>query len=132
MLSAGFRFPKAGRLRKRPELVAVQRDGKARHSRYFVVVSDASGCGRLGITVSKKVGNAVNRNRVKRLVREFVRNARLPDLQWQHPWLPADMDVVVIAKPSARSESTRTLWDDLRTHAVHLANESRAGAQGLP
>src|SRR5690606_37947134 len=109
-----------------------QRDGKARHSRYFVVVSDASGFGRLGITVSKKDGNAVNRNRVKRLVREFVRTARCsvapsPDVQWQRPWLPEDLDVVVIAKPLARSASTRELWADLRTHAVQLAHESRAG-----
>lgn len=119
-------------MRKRPELVAVQRDGKARHSRYFVVVSDASGCGRLGITVSKKVGNAVNRNRVKRVVREFVRTARCPDPQgpaqaWQRPWLPEDLDVVVIAKPQARSASTRALWADLRGHAAHLLEDARAG-----
>jgi ribonuclease P protein component len=45
---------------------------------------------RLGITVTKKVGNAVVRNRLKRLIREFFR--RNKDL------FPAGHDVVVMAK----------------------------------
>jgi ribonuclease P protein component len=84
-------FPKSRRLRKRREFLAVQRSGKKIHGRYFVVVA-AHGSGRIGIAVSKKVGNAVKRNRIKRLVREYVR---------QNEWLPADRDVVVIAKRSA-------------------------------
>lgn len=104
-------------MRKRPDLVRVQRDGKARHSRYFVVVSDTSGRGRLGITVSKKVGNAVTRNRVKRVVREFVRTACAPNPKWAQPWLGDDMDVVVIAKPLAKFASTLALWDELASMA---------------
>jgi ribonuclease P protein component len=50
---------------------------------------------RLGITVSKKVGNAVVRNRIKRWVRESYR--RLGHI--------GEIDVVVIAKPAAAESS---------------------------
>jgi ribonuclease P protein component len=85
------RFPRSRRLRKRREFLAVQRSGKKIHGTYFLIVA-ADGGGRIGIAVSKKVGNAVKRNRIKRLVREYVR---------QSEWAPADRDVVVIAKRSA-------------------------------
>ena len=48
---------------------------------------------RVGITVSSRVGNAVARNRVKRIVREVVRR------RWQRA-MPA-MDLVIVAKPGA-------------------------------
>jgi len=48
---------------------------------------------RVGITVSRRVGNAVTRNRIKRWVREVLR---------QHiEWLPTGHDVVVIARRNA-------------------------------
>lgn len=74
----------------------MQADGRKLGGKHFLVVV-AAGDGRLGITVSKKVGNAVTRNRVKRFVREFVRQAVRPGGRW----LPADRDLVVIARPSA-------------------------------
>lgn len=103
--SSKRRFTKRQRLLKRSEFLAVQRSGQKFHGANFVVVAlsrkgrtDAGETpelivGRVGITVSKKVGIAVKRNRIKRLVREFVRLT--PD------WVPANCDVVVIAKRSA-------------------------------
>ncbi len=105
-----FAYPKSKRLRKRVDIVGVQRAGSAIHTRYFVVVCDVRGCGRIGITVSKKVGNAVIRNRVKRLVREFVRTARPSD---RPDWLAPELDVVVIAKKHAAKASAEDLWRDL-------------------
>ena len=48
--------------------------------------------GRLGITVTKKVGNAVVRNRIKRMLREWLRLTRLGSTGW---------DMVLVAKDSA-------------------------------
>src|ERR671924_1585282 len=88
-------FPKTARLRKRPEFLRLSRTGKKVHSANFVVISKANDVGetRLGVTVSGKVGNAVVRNRIKRLVREFFRRRR-------QELLPG-LDVLVIAKKSA-------------------------------
>jgi ribonuclease P protein component len=61
--------------------------------------------GRLGITVSKQVGKAVVRNRVKRWLREGYR--RSEDR-------PTATDVVVIAKPSAAARGYHALAAELR------------------
>lgn len=55
--------------------------------------ASASEASRLGVTVSSRIGNAVARNRVKRLVREVFRVRRSS--------IPNAVDVVVIAKPGA-------------------------------
>jgi len=71
------------------------RRGSRAVTEHFVVFC-AAGLGergRLGITVSKKVGNAVQRNRVKRLIREVYR-ARAPGFQWK-------TDIVVLARKQA-------------------------------
>jgi ribonuclease P protein component len=84
------------RIRRRAEYVAVQSDGKKLHGRHVLALakkrSDPELSGRLGITVTKKVGNAVVRNRIKRLVREWMR---------LHDWVPVGWDLVVVAKDSA-------------------------------
>lgn len=88
-------FPKLARLRKRREFLRVQSDGSRQHTEHFVVLKAAArrSRSRIGITVSTRVGNAVVRNRVKRLVREVVRKV------WRE--LDPPIDVVVIAKPGA-------------------------------
>jgi ribonuclease P protein component len=88
-------YPKSVRVRRRREFLALQRQGRRQHTRSFVVVqAPADGpLSRLGVTVSSRVGNAVVRNRVKRLIREIFRERRL--------MLPAALDIVVIARPDA-------------------------------
>jgi ribonuclease P protein component len=90
-------LPRQERLRKRSQFTAVQGRGKKLHTEHFLVFvlpqTDSLAAARLGITVSKKVGGAVVRNRVKRLVREAFR--RLKTL------FPKGLDVVFVAKQTA-------------------------------
>jgi len=70
-----FSFTKADRILKRSDFLRLSKTGKSIHNRYFMI----SYCpgrydrNRLGVTVSKRVGNAVTRNRIKRYVREHFR-----------------------------------------------------------
>lgn len=100
-------FPKSARLRKRPEFLNLSRTGKKVHSPNFIVIraSNARGESRLGITVSAKVGNAVVRNRIKRLVRELFRRRR-------HEWLAAS-DIVVIARKGAATLSSAMIQKEI-------------------
>ncbi len=74
------------------------------------------GAGRLGLTVSRRVGNAVVRNRVKRRVREWFREARTSELR-------DGIDLVVIARQAAATLGTHEVAQALGTLA------SSAGAQ---
>jgi ribonuclease P protein component len=101
-------FPKSARLRKRPEFLSLSRTGKKVHSHNFVVISQSNDRGesRLGITVSGKVGNAVARNRIKRLVREIFRTGRRE--------LGSAVDILVIAKPGAASLGSRLIEKEIK------------------
>jgi ribonuclease P protein component len=86
------RYPKTSRLRTRPEFLRVQGEGRRRHTSHLVLIRQPASTSRtrLGVTVSKRIGNAVTRNRVKRLIREAFR-VRQADIE--------PVDLVVIAKP---------------------------------
>ncbi|HEX8961056.1 MAG TPA: ribonuclease P protein component [Geobacteraceae bacterium] len=99
-------FPKHERLLHRSDFVRISGQGEKIHSANFIILWErASGeTVRVGITVSGKVGNAVVRNRLKRLIREFYRlNKAL--------FAPADYNI--IAKKGAASLDFSALSQEL-------------------
>ena len=73
-------LPKSRRLAKRPEFVKVYETGRKHFSRYAVLFFAGNDLpnSRIGITVTKKVGKANIRNRLKRWTREVYRRQREP------------------------------------------------------
>jgi ribonuclease P protein component len=74
-----YTFKKNQRLLHRKEFHQCRRDGQTMRNRFFIINIRENGLGynRLGITVPKRVGNAVVRNRVKRWLRELFRQKEL-------------------------------------------------------
>lgn len=72
---SGCRFPKSCRLRKRSEFQRVYDQGKRWNCPLFSVVfaATATGLSRVGLTVPRALGKAVVRNRIRRRMREAVR-----------------------------------------------------------
>jgi len=68
-------FRKCNRLLKREDFLRIGAVGRKIKSRHFIIIFNRNDKGlcRLGITASKKTGGAVQRSRIKRLVREFFR-----------------------------------------------------------
>ena len=93
-MTAGSGGKAYGRLRKRAEFLAV-RGGEKRRGRLFLLEVRARADGgepRLGITVTRKCGNAVVRNRIRRRLKEAVRTAARDDM--------ADgSDYVIVGRP---------------------------------
>jgi ribonuclease P protein component len=93
MAERRYTYPKSHRLAGRPAFSAVF-DGRVRESRGPMTVyglPNELGHARLGISISRKVGTAPRRNRIKRLLREAFRLMQFD--------LPRGYDLVVVVRP---------------------------------
>lgn len=118
-------LPPKRRLRKRRQFLAVQSRGRRLGGKHFLFfarrreaaeISSVAGAARFGITVTRKIGNAVIRNRVKRMVREGCRHAA--------HLFAADLDLVVVARPSAAGAETAEVMAEIQGLAHRLAGGS--------
>jgi ribonuclease P protein component len=99
---------KRRRLSRSAEFERVYRQGRSKGNRYLVLyafpragddTAEREDGPRLGLSVSRRVGGAVDRNRVKRVLREAF---------WaESERLPATSDYVVVARPDARELAER-------------------------
>lgn len=103
-----FSFTKANRILKRNEFIQLSKFGRKLQNECFIVYYapgrfDRS---RLGVTVTRKYGRAVKRNRMKRLIREYFRlNRHLILGEW---------DINIIAKREAADLSSEKIFGSLQ------------------
>lgn len=112
-----WRFPKALRLRRSRDYRRVQGKGRRFRQDHLLACYVRSPHRRVGITVSRKVGGAVVRNRVKRWLREAIRH--------EHHRLPEGWDVVLIAFSSAAAAGHLVLRDEVRRVFERISTPGR-------
>ena len=123
---SGGRSPKRRRLSRSAEFERVYRQGRSKANRYLVLYAfpregdepasasaDEEGP-RLGLSVSRRVGGAVDRTKVKRVLREAF---------WSEAErLPAGSDYVVVARPDSRDLAEREGMPGVRSALSELVD----------
>jgi ribonuclease P protein component len=116
---SGGRGPKRRRLSRSAEFERVYRQGRSKGNRFLVLYAfpreDDSEGPRLGLSVGRRVGGAVDRTRVKRVLREaFWEEARR---------LPEGSDYVVVARPESLGLTEREGADGVRAALAELVDD---------
>jgi ribonuclease P protein component len=103
------------RLRRRVDFVAAARGPRAPGTAFTVQCRerDDGGPPRVGLTVSRKVGTATERNRVRRRLRDAVKQAGPGAMRPNH-------DYVLVGRRAALSRDFQLLLDDLRQALCRL------------
>lgn len=126
-MRAPLSFAAADRLHRSAEFIRLQRIGARFQSPHFVVYAgnladnpdDEPARSRLGVTVSRRIGIAVARNRVKRRVREIFRRVIRDNL-------PAGTSIVVIARAGAATLASPAINNELTMAARNLSGRMAA------
>jgi ribonuclease P protein component len=102
-----FHFNKSDRIRKRTEFISLSKNGHKLKNEHFIaaVRPGRSKVTRLGITVTKKIGCAATRNRIKRLTREYF---RLNRHRTKGIW-----DINIIARKESSAISSKIAFSSL-------------------
>ncbi|MBI3652822.1 MAG: ribonuclease P protein component [Acidobacteria bacterium] len=106
MSEVSEKFPKAKRVLQRGHFRRAYETGRKVQARYFTafVLANGDAQSRLGITATRKMGNAVARNRARRLVREvFRKNQRL---------VPSGIDIIINVKSALAEVAYKDLESD--------------------
>ena len=100
-------------LKKHKDFQHVYKKGSSYANKYLVmyVLENQTEGNRLGISVSKKVGNSIVRHRVTRVIREVMR------LHWKE--IKSGYDIVIVARPSAK-ESDYGKFESAIFHLLNL------------
>ena len=108
---------KRTRLTDSPDFERAYRQGTAYRGKLFSVHAfpNELGTPRLGLSVSRRVGNAVTRNTIRRRLRE-VFHAALPEI-------PGDLDLVVSARPATAEATVRELSEEFLRSVRKLGEE---------
>ena len=123
MPDPGHRFPAALRVKRGEDFDRAYGLRRRRDLGGIIVYGAPNGLGvtRLGLSVSRKVGGAVARNRLKRLLREAFRAVQ--------PDLPRGLDLVVVARRHDEWDGAR-YREGLAQAARELAPAAQDGAHG--
>lgn len=111
---------------KNKDFLTLYKQGKTIVSPYVILYFRKNRCGqpRLGITAGKKVGNAVCRNRAKRLIRAAYRELE--------PLLPRNIDLVIVARApicSVRSTVIADFFTRTAARKIHRCFANSGGAK---
>jgi len=103
-----YSLTKGEKVLKSSEYRNILKGGKSRSTEHFriFICPNSINKQRLGITASRRVGSAVKRNRIKRLLREFFRLHKT--------CFPPSSDIVFIAKPGADKLDYSRLREELK------------------
>lgn len=98
-------------LKKNHQFRSVYKDGRSNANKYLImyIMENGLGINRVGISVSKKVGNSVVRHRVTRLIRESYR--------LHEDIFNSGLDIVIIARPGAAAVG----YQEVESALLHLS-----------
>ena len=102
-----FSFNRKERIKKRADFLAIYKNGQNFETGHFrlTVITNNKDFRRLGLSVSKKTGGAVQRNHVKRRLREYFRlNKEL---------FPVNSDIIISVKHGAADKSYNEIKSEL-------------------